>query len=96
MSRFASDPAAVAGEGHEPLASRPIAGRPLRVTELSLGCAQLGNLYRAITDEQAHATIEAAWAQGIRYFLITDDNMARNKNWEAIFDRLIKMREVER
>jgi D-threo-aldose 1-dehydrogenase len=38
------------------------------VTELSLGCAQLGNLYRAITDEQAHATIEAAWAQGIRYF----------------------------
>jgi len=38
------------------------------LSELSLGCAQLGNLYRAITDEQAHATVEAAWAQDIRYF----------------------------
>jgi D-threo-aldose 1-dehydrogenase len=38
------------------------------LSELSLGCAQLGNLYRAITDEQAHATIETAWAQDIRYF----------------------------
>ena len=39
-----------------------------RLTELSLGCSQLGNLYRAITDEQAHATVEAAWELGIRYF----------------------------
>ena len=28
-------------------------------------------------------------------FFITDDNLARNQNWEPIFDRLIKMREVE-
>ena len=28
-------------------------------------------------------------AQGISRFFITDDNFARNKNWEAIFDRLI-------
>ena len=39
-----------------------------RLTELSLGCSQLGNLYRAITDKQAHATVEAAWELGIRYF----------------------------
>ena len=28
-------------------------------------------------------------------FFITDDNLARNQNWEAIFDRLIRMREEE-
>jgi aryl-alcohol dehydrogenase-like predicted oxidoreductase len=39
-----------------------------RLSELSLGCAQLGNLYRAIPDEQAHATVDAAWDAGIRYF----------------------------
>jgi D-threo-aldose 1-dehydrogenase len=38
------------------------------LTEISLGCAQLGNLYRAITDEQASATVDAAWGGGIRYF----------------------------
>ena len=32
-------------------------------------------------------------AQGINNFFITDDNLARNQNWEAIFDRLIKIRE---
>ncbi len=34
-------------------------------------------------------------AQGIHNFFITDDNLARNQNWEAIFDRLIKLREEE-
>jgi radical SAM superfamily enzyme YgiQ (UPF0313 family) len=33
--------------------------------------------------------------QDIRYYFITDDNFARNKDWEAIFDRLIEMREKE-
>ncbi len=28
-------------------------------------------------------------------FFFTDDNFARNKNWEAIFDRLIELREKE-
>ena len=32
---------------------------------------------------------------GINWFFITDDNMARNANWESIFDRLIEMREQE-
>ena len=35
-------------------------------------------------------------AQGINRFFITDDNFARNKDWESIFDRLILMREQER
>ena len=33
------------------------------------------------------------WAQGVDKFFITDDNFARNKDWEAIFDRLIELRE---
>jgi hypothetical protein len=33
------------------------------------------------------------WAQGIRKFFITDDNFARNWEWETIFDRLIALRE---
>ena len=32
-------------------------------------------------------------AQGITRFFVTDDNFARNKNWEPIFDRLIELRE---
>lgn len=35
------------------------------------------------------------YAAGIRKFFITDDNFARNKNWEPIFDRIISMRETE-
>ena len=41
---------------------------PIQLTELSLGCAQLGNLYRAISDDDAQATVDAAWEAGIRYF----------------------------
>jgi hypothetical protein len=33
--------------------------------------------------------------QGVRHFFITDDNFARNRNWESIFDRLIRLREKE-
>ena len=32
-------------------------------------------------------------AQGVSNFFITDDNFARNRNWEAILDRLIKLRD---
>jgi D-threo-aldose 1-dehydrogenase len=38
------------------------------VTPLGLGGAQLGNLYHAISDETATATVAQAWAEGIRYF----------------------------
>jgi hypothetical protein len=34
-------------------------------------------------------------AQGVKKLFITDDNFARNKNWEAIFDRIIHLRETE-
>jgi len=34
--------------------------------------------------------------QGLFRFFITDDNFARNKDWEQILDRLIHLREVEK
>jgi radical SAM superfamily enzyme YgiQ (UPF0313 family) len=46
--------------------------------------------YRSADDIEA--VVRANHAQGIRYFLITDDNLARNRNWESIFDRLIALR----
>jgi len=33
---------------------------------------------------------------GITFYFFTDDNFARNKNWEAIFDELIKLRNNEK
>lgn len=40
----------------------------LSFTELGFGTAPLGNLYRAISDEDARAILDAAWAGGVRYF----------------------------
>ncbi len=37
--------------------------------------------------------IRANVEQGIKSFFITDDNFARNEEWESIFDRLIQLRE---
>ena len=34
-------------------------------------------------------------AEGIHRFFITDDNFARNRDWEALFDRLIALRTSE-
>jgi len=42
--------------------------RGFGVTELGLGAAQLGNLYRVTTDDEASAAVAAAWDAGIRYF----------------------------
>jgi radical SAM superfamily enzyme YgiQ (UPF0313 family) len=43
-------------------------------------------------DDIERIVVENA-AQGIGRFFVTDDNFARNRNWEAIFDRLIELRE---
>ncbi|MEP5729473.1 MAG: aldo/keto reductase [Sulfitobacter sp.] len=37
-------------------------------TELGFGTAPLGNLYKAISDNDARATLDAAWDGGVRYF----------------------------
>ena len=49
--------------------------------------------YRSADDVEQ--IVRANVAQNIRHFFVTDDNFARNKNWENIFDRLIDLREIE-
>ena len=50
------------------LPRRDLTGTPLALSELSLGCSQLGNLYREVSDADARATVDSAWELGIRYF----------------------------
>lgn len=45
--------------------------------------------------EDVEQIVRQCVAQGINRFFITDDNMARNAKWEAIFDRLIQLRQGE-
>jgi len=40
----------------------------VEVTELGLGTAPLGNLYAPVADDDAAATVDAAWDAGVRYF----------------------------
>ena len=40
----------------------------LRVTQLGFGTAPLGGLFQAVTDDDAHRVVEAAWSAGIRFF----------------------------
>lgn len=43
-------------------------GATLDFSALGFGCAPLGNLYRAISEQEARAALEAAWEVGCRYF----------------------------
>jgi hypothetical protein len=54
-----------------------------------------GRKSRRRTPDDVETIVRTAAAQGILRFFITDDNFARNKDWEAIFDRLIYLREEE-
>ncbi|WP_327433839.1 aldo/keto reductase [Streptomyces sp. NBC_01236] len=40
----------------------------VEVSELSFGAAGIGNLFTAVSDEQAYEAVDAAWAGGMRYF----------------------------
>ena len=39
-----------------------------RLGDLGFGAASIGNLYRAQSDADADAVVEAAWQAGMRYF----------------------------
>ena len=54
-----------------------------------------GRKSRHRTADDVEAIIRDNVAQGINRYFITDDNFGRNKNWEAILDRLIYLREEE-
>ena len=52
-----------------------------------------GRRSRYRTPDDIEAIIRANAARGIDHFFVTDDNFARNRNWEPILDRLIDLRE---
>ncbi len=51
-----------------------------------------GRKSRFRTADDVEALVRMNWAQGIAKFFITDDNFARNREWESIFDRLIALK----
>jgi radical SAM superfamily enzyme YgiQ (UPF0313 family) len=54
-----------------------------------------GRKSRSRNADDVEQLVRANLEQGVYNFFITDDNLARNQNWEPIFDRLIAMREQE-
>ncbi len=55
-----------------------------------------GRKSRRRSADEIEQIVRRNLAQGINRFFITDDNFARNKDWESVFDRLIAMRENEK
>ena len=55
-----------------------------------------GRKSRRRSADEVEAIVRRNLEQGINRFFITDDNFARNKDWESIYDRLIEMREGEK
>src|SRR6476661_5811916 len=54
-----------------------------------------GRKSRFRTPDDLERIVRENAAQGIRRFFITDDNFARNRDWELLFDRLIHLRKTE-
>jgi hypothetical protein len=52
-----------------------------------------GRKSRYRTADDVEAIVRANLARRISQFFITDDNFARNRNWEPILDRLIQLRQ---
>jgi hypothetical protein len=55
-----------------------------------------GRKSRRRTPDDIEQIIRENVKQGLRSFFITDDNFARNKDWEAILDRIIHLKEVDK
>src|SRR5262249_5008504 len=51
-----------------------------------------GRKSRFRSPDDLEAIIRENHAQGIKRFFITDDNFARNREWEPLFDRMIALR----
>ncbi|HEY1362467.1 MAG TPA: radical SAM protein [Xanthobacteraceae bacterium] len=51
-----------------------------------------GRKSRFRSAEDLERIVRENYAQGICRFFITDDNFARNRHWEPLFDRLIELR----
>ncbi len=51
-----------------------------------------GRKSRFRTADDLEQIVRLNYAEGIKRFFITDDNFARNRDWEVFFDRLIELR----
>ncbi len=49
------------------ISKRPLGTTGIELSELSFGVSSLGNLYRAVSDEEAVDVLDAVWNAGIRY-----------------------------
>src|SRR6185312_481492 len=96
------------GDAPVPYLPRRYVGRTLGITtsfDAGRGCPYQcsfctiinvqGRKSRYRSPDDIERLIRMNWAQRVSKFFITDDNFARNKEWEAIFDRLIALREQE-
>jgi radical SAM superfamily enzyme YgiQ (UPF0313 family) len=54
-----------------------------------------GRKSRFRSPDDIESLVRSNWTHGVSRFFITDDNFARNKNWEVILDRLIWLRETQ-
>ena len=54
-----------------------------------------GRRSRYRTADDIEEILRQHHARGVKKFFITDDNFSRNSNWEAIFDRIIDLRNNE-
>ena len=51
-----------------------------------------GRKSRHRTADDIERLVRANYAQGVRSYFITDDDFARNRNWEAILERIIELK----
>lgn len=51
-----------------------------------------GRTSRHRTADDVERLLRANLKNGIRHYFLTDDNFARNRNWESIFDRIADLR----
>ena len=92
-----------------PVLPAPVVGRTIRrMTSFDAGrgcpyqcsfCTIInvqGRKSRRRSPDDVEQIVRANLAQGLHDFFVTDDNFARNKDWEAILDRLIYLRRIER
>lgn len=55
-----------------------------------------GRKSRGRTADDIEAIIRENYRRGITTYFITDDDFARNRNWESIFDRIILLRQRDK
>ncbi len=55
-----------------------------------------GRVSRRRSPDDIEKIVRTNYARGLRSFFITDDNFARNRDWEPILDRLIQLRQVDK